>query len=116
MTKRTICKTATILFGLLAIALYAIPDITNGQVFAGQLARAALGLLSIIFGTLWVDYQKRQEALSAQPGWPIWVRRLLFSSSLFLSVLAANAQTNWTQQELIPPSSRIFDVAYGAGR
>ncbi len=93
MMKRIVCKTATLLFGLLAIIIHSIPEAINGQVPDGKLIGAALGLLSAIFGSQWVEYQKRQEAVSTQAAWPIWVRRLLFSSLVLLTAMTANTQT-----------------------
>ena len=78
MKKLTLCRIATILCGLLAIAIHSRPEMTIGHLPNGKLIGAALGLLGAIFGTQWVEYQKRQDAASTQPGWPTWVRRLLY--------------------------------------
>lgn len=76
---------------------------------------AALGLLSAIFGTQWVEYRKRQNAGVAQPGWSAWVRRFLFSCLLGLTLLTANAQTDWTIRPQL--SFQIYaDIAYGDGK
>ena len=116
MKKLILCRTATTLCGLLAIATHSRPDMTIGHLPTGKLMGAALGLLSAIFGTQWVEYQKRQDAVSTQSGWPAWVRRLLFSSLLCLTGLTASAQTNWTAQPQSQNNYGLNDVAYGAGR
>jgi len=51
MKRLNICRTDTILCGLLAIIVHSRPDMTIGE--------------------------KRQDATLAQSGWPTWVRRLL---------------------------------------
>ena len=79
-----------------------------------QVISAVLGLLSAIAGTQWIEYQKRQELVSAQSGTPAWLRRLLFSGVLLLTFSGAGAQTNWTARPQTG-SNQISDVAYGAG-
>ncbi|GAB3790912.1 hypothetical protein GCM10028818_61640 [Spirosoma horti] len=95
MKKLSVCRPTTILFDLLA---------------------PALGLLNAIFVTQWVEYQKRQDAVSPPSGWPTWVYQLLFSSLLGLTGFTASAQTNWTAQPQLPNRNYLFDMAYGAGR
>ncbi|GAB4014412.1 T9SS type A sorting domain-containing protein [Spirosoma koreense] len=116
MKKLILCRTATILCGLLAIAIHVKPDMSVDYLLNHKLMGATLGLLSAIFGTQWIEYRKRQDAVSSQPGWPSWIRRLLFSSLLGLTGLTANAQTNWTKQIQTHPDNYLTDVAYGAGR
>ncbi|CAN5159328.1 hypothetical protein BH09BAC4_BH09BAC4_05180 [soil metagenome] len=116
MKKLTVCRTATILCGLLAIAIHAKPDMTIVHLSNHKLIGAALGLISAIFATQWIEYKKRQDAVSTQPGWSGWVRRLLYCSLLGLTVLTAGAQTNWTAQPQLPNRYSLFDMAYGAGR
>ncbi len=115
MKKLIICKTATILCGLLAIVSQYKPELTTGPLPHANLIGLALGLLSAIFGTQWIEYQKRLDMTSVQPGLPTWIRRLLFSSLLVLTVLTANAQTTWTERPQLG-SHFLSDVAYGAGR
>lgn len=43
-----------------------------------------------------------------------WLRRLSLSGPMLLSVLAANAQTNWTAW-FQTGEKQLSDVAYGAG-
>ncbi|GAB3800799.1 hypothetical protein GCM10028819_26820 [Spirosoma humi] len=116
MKKLILCRIATILCGLLAVVIHAKPDMSVGHLPNPELMGAALGLLSAIFGTQWIEYRKRQDVVSTQPGWPAWVRRLLFSCLLGLTALGANAQTKWTQQIQTRPGNYLTDVAYGAGR
>lgn len=93
MNKRNVCRTSTILSGLLAIILYTRPYTIGGQMSADNLLGVALGLLSAIFGSQWIEYQKRQDTVAVQPAWPVWLRRLLFGGLLLLSQLNASAQT-----------------------
>ena len=115
MKKLFVCKIATILFGLLAIAIQYKPELTMGYVPHANLIGAALGLLGAIFGSQWIEYRKRLEVTSVQPGFPTWIRRLLFSSLVLLTAVTANAQTTWTARSQ-PGSHFLSDVAYGAGR
>ena len=82
MKKLTICRIATILCGLLTIAIYSMPDMTTGHLPNSKLIGVALGLLSAIFGTQWVGYQKRQDVFLTQPGSPNRIGRLLDSNVL----------------------------------
>ncbi|MBC3788759.1 hypothetical protein [Spirosoma utsteinense] len=78
MKKRNLCKLLTLSCGLLALILHIATDFIN---WAGHDARPigiALGLVSAIFGAQWVEYQKRLDATASQPGWPVWLRRLLY--------------------------------------
>ncbi|MFD2936119.1 T9SS type A sorting domain-containing protein [Spirosoma flavum] len=114
MKKLIICKTTTILFGVLAIVIHSRSDMTIGHLPNNKLIGTVLGLLSGISGSQWIEYQKRLDV--TQSGWPIWVRRLLFSSILLLTVLTAQAQTTWTAHPQMPDHFELVDVAYGAGR
>ena len=116
MKKLTFCKTATVVSGLLAIAIYARPEMNIEQGQHDELAGAALGLISAIFGTQWVEYQKRQDAASNHPGPPAWVRWLLFSFLFGLTMMNATAQTTWTARPQSPKQHELLDMAYGAGR
>lgn len=115
MNKRNVCRTATLLCGLLAILIHTQSDTGLSPWPTNKLMGAALVLLSAIFGTQWVEYQKRHDATSDQPGTPAWLRRLLFSSLLLLTMTGANAQTTWTNR---PQTSNqgLSDIAYGAGK
>lgn len=78
MNKRNVCRLATVLSGLLAIVIHTRIEPVIWQWPTNKLMGAALGLFSAIFGTQWIEYQKRQDAVSSQPGWPGWLRRLLY--------------------------------------
>ncbi|MFD2934867.1 hypothetical protein [Spirosoma flavum] len=71
MKKLLVCQTATILCGLLAIAIYFRPDILLiGSGRNHKLIGEAFGLLVAIFGTQWVEYQKRLNKKSVQEHTP----------------------------------------------
>ncbi|WP_020602272.1 putative Ig domain-containing protein [Spirosoma spitsbergense] len=114
MNKRNLCRTATVLCGLLALIIYTRPETGIGHWPTDKLMGASLGLLSAIFGTQWIEYQKRQDTASSQPGTPGWVRRLLFSGLLLLTMTGASAQTTWTARPQTG-DKQLSDVAYGAG-
>ncbi|WP_373331270.1 hypothetical protein [Salmonirosea aquatica] len=108
MKKLTICKSATLFFGLLAVGLLTRLDSVNEHLRHGDMIGAALGLLSAIFGSQWVEYQRRQEEASARPIWPGWLRYLLFSGLLLILSAETQAQTN-----SIVKTSHIFTVNTG---
>jgi len=70
MKKLIVCQAATILCGLLAIALYCRTDGLAGDGYNHKLIREAFGLLSGLFATQWVEYQKRFRKNSAQKNMP----------------------------------------------
>lgn len=59
MKKLIVCQAATTLFGLLAFVIYFRPELLLGNVSNYKLIAAAFGLLSAIFATQWIEYQKR---------------------------------------------------------
>lgn len=67
MRKLTFCKSATLFFGLLAVGVLTRLDSVNGYLRHGDMLGAALGLLSAIFGSQWVEYQRRQDEVTAKP-------------------------------------------------
>jgi hypothetical protein len=75
---------------------------------------ASLGLLSAIFATQWAEYQKRQDATLDQPGTPAWLRKLLFSGLLLLTMAGANAQTTWTARPQTG-DKQLSDIDYEDG-
>lgn len=77
MEKRNLCRLATILSGLFAIAISIRIDMVTWQWQDDKPMGAALGLLSAIFATQWFHYQQRQDETTSQPRWPAWLRRLL---------------------------------------
>ena len=66
MIKRNVCRTATILSGLLAIFLYTRPHSVAGHLSIDNLMGIALGLLSSNFGSQWIEYQQQQDTAAAQ--------------------------------------------------
>lgn len=62
MIKLLICKTATVLFGVLAIGILARLHTVAHYLQNGDLIGAILGLIGAIFGTQWFQYQKRSSA------------------------------------------------------
>jgi|GEM_PF-2696160 len=78
MNKRNVFRLTTLLTGLLAIGVSLPTNSVSGSWPHGTHTGTALGLLSAIFATQWIEYQKRQDAVSPQPGWPGWLRRLLY--------------------------------------
>ena len=66
MKKLIVCQIATILCGLLAIVIYIRPDAIIGNGHNHKLMAEAFGLLSAIFGTQWIEYQKRTNKTSVQ--------------------------------------------------
>ena len=114
MKKQTICGFITLLSGLLAITDTLKLDAMGGLRPHGAPTSAVLGLLSAIFAAQWAEYRGRPAA-QAQPGIPGWLRKLLFSGLLLLTVLSANAQTTWTRRYQTP-NYILSDVAYGAGK
>jgi hypothetical protein len=78
MNKRILCKMLTLLCGLFALSFALVPNFVLGHGHEARPIGIALGLLSAIFGAQWVEYQKRLDASSDQPGWPGWLRRLLY--------------------------------------
>lgn len=77
MEKRNVCRLATILSGLFAIAISTRVDMVTWQWQDDKPMGAVLGLLSAIFATQWFHYHKRQPETSPQPRWPTWLRRRL---------------------------------------
>ncbi|MVM29138.1 T9SS type A sorting domain-containing protein [Spirosoma sp. HMF4905] len=111
MNKLIVCQISTILCGLSAIVIHSRADMVSNSKLIG----AALGLLSAIFGTQWIEYRKRQDVGAAQSGWSAWIRRFLFSCLFGLTMLTARAQTDWTNRPQV--TSQIFaDIAYGDGK
>lgn len=91
MNKLILCRTATILCGLLAITFLTRPDTSTGH--HDKLTGAALALISAIFGTQWGEYQKRQEATSTRLNKGSRLRRL-FGGLPGMTVLTTNVQMN----------------------
>lgn len=77
MEKRNVCRMATILFGLFAIAISIRVDMVTWQWQDDKPMGAVLGLISVIFATQWIHYQKRIDSTTSQPSVPNWLRRLL---------------------------------------
>ncbi|AKD54212.1 hypothetical protein [Spirosoma radiotolerans] len=77
MEKRNVCRTATILCALFALAISVRVDMITWQWQEDKPMGAALGMLSIIFASQWVHYQKRIDSTKAQSRFPDWLRRLL---------------------------------------
>ncbi|QMW00346.1 hypothetical protein [Spirosoma foliorum] len=77
MEKRNVCRMATILCSLFAVAISIRIDMVTWQWQDDRPMAAALGLLSAIFATQWFHYQKQLDATSGQPGSRNWLRRLL---------------------------------------
>lgn len=82
MKKLTICKSATLFFGILAVGILTRLDSVTGHLRHGDLIGAGLGLLSAIFGSQWVEYQRRSRFKN--------LSLLLIGSLLNLSVEAQN--------------------------
>lgn len=79
MKKLIICKYATCFFGLLAVWVLTGPDtVAVYEGIPGNIMGAGLVLLGGIFGSQWVEYQRRQDEVSNLPTWPGWLRHLLF--------------------------------------
>ena len=110
MKKLTVCKSATLFFGLLAVSALTRLDSVIGYLRHGDMIGAALGLLSAIFGSQWVHYQQRQDEVSAKPAWPGWLRYLLFSSLL---LLIPSAETQAQPTNYIVNTSNIIPVNGG---
>lgn len=68
---------ATILCSLFALAISIRIDMITWQWQDDRPMGAALGLLSAIFATQWLRYQKQLDAASDHPGFRSWLRRLL---------------------------------------
>lgn len=66
MTKLLLCKLVTLLCGVLAIGIFGHLDILTTQLRHAHLLGAALGLLSAIAGTQWIEYKKRLDTPSSQ--------------------------------------------------
>ena len=77
MEKRNVCRLATILCGLFAIMISTRIDMVTWQWQDDRPMGLALGVLSAIFATQWLHYQKRLDAAAGQLRWPTWLRRLL---------------------------------------
>ena len=96
MKKLTICKVATLFFGFLAIGMYIPMDPVSVYIRVGHMIGDIFGLLSAIFGTQWVVYQRRQDEKSAKFSPMPWFRSLLSFAFLSLSVsIKTNAQINY---------------------
>ena len=78
LTKRNACATITVLCGLLSLSVRFDSELITWFWHDNSPVAVMLGLLTAIFATQWVEYQKRHDAISAQPGWPGWLRRLLY--------------------------------------
>ena len=115
MKKRNLFMSFTILCGLSAMAVNVRLDAITWQWQDHKPVGIVLGLLSAIFATQWIRYQKRADAALAQPIKLTWLRRLLFGSALLLTMLSAGAQTTWTRRYQ-GSGGRLIDVAYGAGK
>ena len=59
--KLFLCKLATVLFGVLAVGILARLHTVALHLHHGDMLGAALALLSAIFGTQWIEYQKRMD-------------------------------------------------------
>ncbi|WP_170069410.1 hypothetical protein [Spirosoma pollinicola] len=68
MEKRNVCRMATILCSLFAVAISIRIDMVTWQWQDDRPMGVALGLLSAIFATQWFHYQKQLDARSEQPG------------------------------------------------
>lgn len=66
MVKLLLCKLATLLCGVLAIGIFSHLDVVTTHLHHSDLLGAALGLLSAISGTQWIEYQKRLDAAPNQ--------------------------------------------------
>jgi hypothetical protein len=66
MIKLLICKSATVLFGVLAIGILARLHPVTQHLHHGDLLGAALGLLGAIFGTQWIEYRKQPDTSASQ--------------------------------------------------
>ncbi|MFD2934854.1 hypothetical protein [Spirosoma flavum] len=73
MEKRNVYRLATILCGLLAIAISTRVDMITWQWQDDKPMGAALGLLSAVFATQWLYHQKQQTSVQPRS----WLRRLL---------------------------------------
>ena len=61
MKKLLVCKLATVLFGVLAVGVFSRSELVLLHLRYGDLLGASLALVSAIFGTQWVEYQKRMD-------------------------------------------------------
>ncbi len=77
-TKRNACASATIGCGLMALSIRFDGELITWFWHDNIPVAVMLGLITAIFATQWVEYQKRHDAVSSQPGWPSWLRRLLY--------------------------------------
>ncbi len=76
--KRNGCRLATILCGLVAIGLSSQLGLVTWPWPENQPVGLVPGLLSAIFGTQWIHYQKRLDTALNRSHWPGWLRRLLY--------------------------------------
>lgn len=77
MEKRNVCRTATILCALFAVIISVRVDMITWQWQEDKPMGAALGMLSIIFASQWIHYQKQIDSTTLQSRFPDWLRRLL---------------------------------------
>ncbi|MBC7570674.1 MAG: hypothetical protein H7319_13185 [Spirosoma sp.] len=78
MLKRNVCRLATIVCGLVTIIISNRLRLVSWYWPDNQPVGWVLGLLSAIFATQWIHYQKQIDAVLDQPRWPAWLRRLLY--------------------------------------
>ncbi len=78
MHKRNICRLATIGSGLLTIMISNQLRMVTWQWPHSQPVGLITALISAIFATQWIHYQKQVDAALDQPRWPAWLRRLLY--------------------------------------
>ncbi|GAB4054078.1 hypothetical protein GCM10028810_61440 [Spirosoma litoris] len=70
MKKLLVCQTATTLFGVLAVVVYVRPELIVENLHNHKLIAEAFGLLSAIFATQWIEYQKRLDKHSVREHLP----------------------------------------------
>lgn len=66
MIKLLICKTATVVFSVLAVSILARLTTVAHYLQNGDLLGAAMGLIGAIFGTQWFQYHKRATTSGAK--------------------------------------------------
>lgn len=78
LLKRNVCRLATIGCGFVTIMVSNRLQLVAWPWPDSQPPGLITALVSAIFATQWMHYQKQLDAGLDQPGWPAWLRRMLW--------------------------------------